>query len=113
VKHAHAKQARITLDSDGDAMRLVVSDDGVGFDPATVPSGHLGLEGMRARASRAGGKLAVQSRPGGGSRIEIDVPLGASSENEGPEPEEPEAPEPTGGADRTPRNDDRDPIRAQ
>jgi hypothetical protein len=68
---------------------------------------------MRARASRAGGKLAVQSRPGGGSRIEIDVPLGASSENEGPEPEEPEAPEPTGGADRTPRNDDRDPIRAQ
>jgi signal transduction histidine kinase len=110
VKHAHAKQARITLDSDGDTMRLVVGDDGVGFDPATVPSGHLGLEGMRARASRAGGRLGVQSRPGGGSRIEIDVPLGASSENEGPEPD---GPEPTGGAERTTRTDDRDPIRAQ
>ena len=38
-----------------DGVRLRVIDDGRGFDPTTVPDGHLGLAGMRSRAERLGG----------------------------------------------------------
>ena len=51
-----------------------ISDDGKGFDAATVPDGHLGLAGMRARAEKIGATLEVSSRPGLGTTIEVVVP---------------------------------------
>ena len=53
---------------DGGAT-LTVQDDGRGFDPATVPSGHMGLHIMSERLERVAGTLSVESRPGEGTTI--------------------------------------------
>ena len=73
LKHARATEARIALGSDGDTLRMSVTDNGAGFVPSAVPSGHLGLEGMRARAERIGALLTVTSRPGAGTRIDVSA----------------------------------------
>ena len=74
VKHARAKEARIALTREEGGVRLAISDDGTGFDPLNVPSGHLGLEGMRTRAERIGAQFSVTSTPGQGSRVDVVVP---------------------------------------
>ena len=79
VKHASAERARIELAVDGSVVRLAVEDDGLGFDPSAVAGDQLGLTGMRARAERIGGTLAVTSRAGEGTRVEVSVPLAAST----------------------------------
>ena len=74
--HSGARNASVVLAAVNDAIRLAVSDDGAGFDPeATPPKPALGLISMRERIRAAGGTLTVESRPGGGSRIEASVPL--------------------------------------
>jgi signal transduction histidine kinase len=55
-------------------VRLVVADDGVGFDESERDRG-LGLDGMRERAAIHGGRVDVQSRRGEGTRVEVLVPL--------------------------------------
>ena len=77
VKHAAAHQVRLELELDGGDVHLVIEDDGVGFDPAAVADGRLGLTGMRARAARIGATFDVQSRPGHGTTIEVVVPPAA------------------------------------
>jgi PAS domain S-box-containing protein len=77
VKHAGARQVRVELDRPGSSVRLRVRDDGKGFDPRTVPDGHLGLTGMRARADRIGATFACRSEPGSGTTIEVIVPESA------------------------------------
>ena len=69
AKHARATAmtARV-LAVDGGAT-LTVSDDGRGFDPAAVPSGHMGLHIMRERLERVAGTLEVDSAPGEGTTI--------------------------------------------
>jgi signal transduction histidine kinase len=75
VKHAAASRVQIELGRDGGCVRLVVTDDGMGFDAATASrGGHLGLAGMRTRVERFNGRLAVESSPGNGTRLEIAVP---------------------------------------
>lgn len=59
-KHAAAVAASITVELDGDTVRLQVRDDGHGFDPEQAPSG-FGLDGMRDRLALVGGALAVSS----------------------------------------------------
>ena len=61
------------LDYDPDAIRLKVSDDGAGFDPARVNGGY-GLRGMRTRVAEAGGTLTVRSAPGAGTHVSAIVP---------------------------------------
>jgi PAS domain S-box-containing protein len=75
VKHAAAREARIVIEVTDDACRMSVSDDGRGFDPTAVPPGHLGLAGMTTRAERLGGSLSIDSRPGSGTRILVEIPL--------------------------------------
>ncbi len=72
-KHAGASRASIGLAYDEAEVRLVVSDDGTGFDPAAACTGY-GLRGMRARAAEAGGSLLVRSAPGAGTAISVTVP---------------------------------------
>ena len=76
MKHAAATDVRVSLSCEGDQVRLVVEDDGVGFDPATVRPGSMGMAGMRVRAERIGGRLEIRSRPGRGTRLEVVAPLG-------------------------------------
>ena len=74
VKHANASNATIRIWREGDEVRLSVTDDGSGFDPDSVPRGHLGLIGMRQRVDLVGGELRVESKAGRGARIEASVP---------------------------------------
>lgn len=73
VKHAGAGRARLTLSvssADGDeALTLVVSDDGCGFDPDDARAGRLGLAIMTERAEAIGAHLEVESAPGRGTRV--------------------------------------------
>ena len=78
VKHAGARQVRVAVDRLGDGVRVRVADDGQGFDPQTVPDGHLGLAGMRARAERLGGRFSVVSDIGRGTVVEAVIPEDAT-----------------------------------
>jgi signal transduction histidine kinase len=58
---------------------MVVTDDGRGFDPddpATAARRRLGLASMRERAAAVGGRLRVASRPGKGTTVRLEVPIG-------------------------------------
>lgn len=72
-KHAGARSAAVRLDYDPGAIRLEVSDDGAGFDPARINGGY-GLRGMRTRVAEAGGTLTVRSAPGAGTHVCAMVP---------------------------------------
>jgi PAS domain S-box-containing protein len=75
VKHAEARNVSIALSgSRDDGFRLAIQDDGRGFDPSVIPAGHVGIAGMRARASEIGSSLVVTSTPGVGSHVEVAVP---------------------------------------
>ncbi|MEI2652461.1 MAG: ATP-binding protein [Microthrixaceae bacterium] len=52
-------------------MRLTVSDNGIGFDPAQVEAGHLGQTIMRERAEAIGARLAVHSEAGEGTIVTV------------------------------------------
>jgi signal transduction histidine kinase len=76
VKHSGATRVSILLQRKGDAVMAVVEDDGSGFDPSTTRADALGISGMRERASLAGGRLQVESRPGSGTTLVAEVPSG-------------------------------------
>jgi signal transduction histidine kinase len=76
ARHAGAREVRVALAHDGARLTLRVQDDGIGM--ALPPGGGgagCGLAGMRARAAAAGGTLSVDSAPGAGTVILLDVPL--------------------------------------
>jgi PAS domain S-box-containing protein len=72
-KHSGATSVRIDLIGDGD-LRFDVRDDGCGFDPASQEHGS-GLGNMSDRVAVVGGKLRVDSVPGGGTRVAGRVPM--------------------------------------
>jgi two-component system sensor histidine kinase UhpB len=77
-KHSSARCARIRLHFRPTAVRLDVSDDGVGFaldEDGGEERSRLGIAGMRERASIVGGTVSVTSRPGGGTRVTASIPL--------------------------------------
>lgn len=79
VKHASPSRIDVKLRYQDDAVALTVADDGCGFDQSEgSPEGHFGLVGMRERAARLG-DLRVTSHLGGGTTVEITVPLGESA----------------------------------
>jgi PAS domain S-box-containing protein len=80
VKHANAHTARIELRRTGRSVRLTVEDDGIGFDPAEIARGHLGLIGMQQRAERIGAEVEVGHRPGNGTRVRMTLPLAAATD---------------------------------
>lgn len=80
VNHAEASIARITLTYAPEEVRLDVVDNGRGFDvnaQGLKPSGlgHLGLDAMRSRAAELGGKLEIESAPGGPTALTVAVPV--------------------------------------
>ncbi|GAB3758713.1 sensor histidine kinase [Microlunatus parietis] len=72
-KHAGARQVTVELSETADTVRLSVTDDGTGFDPEEPRSG-FGLAGMRKRAEDIGGTLRLDSRPGAGTTVTVEVP---------------------------------------
>ena len=75
LKHAGAASVSVILEHRQGEARLVVEDDGRGFDMASAPTGRLGLLGMRERLTLAAGTLEVESRPGAGTTIVARIPV--------------------------------------
>jgi two-component system NarL family sensor kinase len=74
-RHSRAREVDVSLTrAPRRQARLRVADDGVGFETRVKSSG-FGLTGMRERAALAGGRLAIRSRPGRGTVVEVTVPL--------------------------------------
>lgn len=77
ARHAQAMTVSIHLSCSTTHLWLNVQDDGLGFDPeaARLNGNGLGLFGMNERAAIAGGKLKINSSPGKGTQLELDLPL--------------------------------------
>lgn len=74
VKHSRSRCAAVELTGSADTVRMRITDEGAGFDPATL-NGGLGLVSMRERLHLIGGEIAIDSRPGGGTRIDVRIPV--------------------------------------
>lgn len=77
LRHAGPARVRITLTATPAAVRLLVEDDGAGFDPQQTPPDRYGLRGMTERMHLLGGSLHVRSTPGAGTQIDATAPLPA------------------------------------
>jgi two-component system, NarL family, sensor kinase len=79
LSHAHATSVRVRAATTKDAVELDVVDDGVGFDDermrARGAEGHVGLRTLRDLVASAGGDVRVESTPGTGTTIHVEVPL--------------------------------------
>jgi signal transduction histidine kinase len=80
ARHASARRVQIRLQRQGATVALVVEDDGHGFDPARPPSPPtaargLGIHSMRERAVVHKGALVIESAPGRGTRVSVEIPL--------------------------------------
>jgi signal transduction histidine kinase len=79
LKHAGASSVSVVLERRGDHLRIIVEDDGNGFDPAQLSEPgdarpRLGLSGIRERLRLLGGKVTIESAPGAGTTLYIDLP---------------------------------------
>ncbi len=73
-RHAHPSRIMVSVTRPNGGIRLDVVDDGVGFDSGRRPAeGHLGLRGLRDLVRDAGGSLRVESTPGAGTRVTLEV----------------------------------------
>lgn len=82
VRHSGAETINVRLDREGDAVELVVADDGRGFTFEEASRG-LGIPGMRERALLVHGDLQVTSRPEHGTRVRLRVPITAGDDASG------------------------------
>ena len=77
AKHARARHVQVTLAGSAEQLRLSIEDDGAGFDPLRLGQSAQdlgqGLLNMRERAAFAGGVLTLESAPGRGTRVTIDL----------------------------------------
>jgi PAS domain S-box-containing protein len=80
IKHAHASRVDLKLDHLGDDLILEITDNGQGFNLASSYPGHLGLNSMQERAKRVGGKFRIESVPGKGTIIQVEVPISFKNE---------------------------------
>ena len=79
IRHSGATRIAIELSFDADAVRLTITDNGMGFCVRRAGDG-IGLGGMRERARRAGGDLAIDSEVGRGTEIQATIPRELATE---------------------------------
>jgi signal transduction histidine kinase len=84
-KYAQATVVEIQLRTIGETIQLTVTDNGKGFDPAHQAGG-FGLQGMRERVAALDGHLRIESAPGRGCQIQVELPLNTYSTGYGPSP---------------------------
>lgn len=73
-RHARARNVRVELGLQGEAVVLAVTDDGQGFSPGAAASG-MGLRNLRERAESLRGTLEIASAPGAGTTMKVSIPL--------------------------------------
>ena len=79
ARHAGARRVAVRVEEGGDRVVLAVEDDGCGFAPPErlgdlAQGAHYGLAGLEERVAGLGGRLAVASRPGSGTRLTVTLP---------------------------------------
>ncbi len=80
VLHGHPQEISAELRFSTDALVMVLTDDGEGFEPGAKPwDGHYGLQGMRERVHKFGGQFRIDSQPHQGTRIQVTVPRASLS----------------------------------
>lgn len=77
VKHAHASRVSVRVWEESDGLRVLIEDDGRGFDPYQVDTdAHFGLQLVSERVSAHGGQTAISSSLGAGTRVSAVLPFG-------------------------------------
>ncbi len=80
VKHGAPRQVNVGLDLDGDLLTVTVRDDGCGFTPTSTSAGGDGLANMEHRLEALGGRLLLQSQPGQGTYVTMQLRLNGGSQ---------------------------------
>lgn len=79
AKHARARRVGIRIEACDAILRVVITDDGIGFDPSRVrrmeEQGGWGIMTMTERAESIGGRFVLESEPGNGTCVTLEVPL--------------------------------------
>jgi signal transduction histidine kinase len=79
LKHGHANMITVQLRYTAASVKLAVTDDGQGFAVQFSPAGHFGLLDMRERAQSMGSHLEIDSQPGIGTKVAVEIPLQAAA----------------------------------
>jgi ligand-binding sensor domain-containing protein/signal transduction histidine kinase len=75
ILHGEPKEIRAELLFSPKALKMLLADDGKGFDPAALSDeGHYGLRGVRERVHRLGGEVEIESKPHQGTRLRVTIP---------------------------------------
>lgn len=82
ARYAQTDHASIILNRRQEEIRLIIEDNGIGFDPLLVEAQNrsLGLQGIRERAALLGGSLTIESQPGMGTSLFVEIPYTADGE---------------------------------
>lgn len=83
AKYAKAQRATVRMALEGGQVRVEVWDNGQGFDASKLPTGSHGLRGMRFRIEALGGRMAIASRAGEGTRVSAWLPLNVAIASDG------------------------------
>jgi signal transduction histidine kinase len=75
LRHSRSETIRLLLHQQDSRLRIEVEDRGVGFDPQQRPQGRFGLQGILERARLFGGSATIDSHPGRGTRIDVELPI--------------------------------------
>ena len=78
VRHGGASSVKIAGSLDGGTLRFSVCDNGCGFDPEAIPGvlqGHFGLQGVRERINQFNGEMKIESSPGKGAKVSVNMEL--------------------------------------
>jgi len=72
AKHSGARQVDLRLECQPGQLKLCIKDDGLGFEPDSLPPGHMGIAIMRERANSIGASLEIESQLSQGTTVELD-----------------------------------------
>lgn len=84
VRHAQAKNASVLLEQRQNGIRVIIEDNGIGFEPdkQAYSQKSLGLQGIRERTQLFGGKLTIESQSGQGTSLFIEIPFAVVAESD-------------------------------
>jgi signal transduction histidine kinase len=80
TRHSRSDFIRVELSEIEDRLQIVIFDEGVGFDPAAVPENRFGLRSIRERTRLLEGRVEIDSAPGAGCSIRVELPLVPAAE---------------------------------
>jgi signal transduction histidine kinase len=78
ITHGNSRAVIVTGTRDAGGLRLVIRDDGTGFDPNHVSPERFGIRTMQGRAQMVGGSLTIESSVGGSTCVQLNVPIVAA-----------------------------------